>query len=206
LSVNRLEELDTIKQDLLRQVQPQRVLYQKIKSAPPLKLDIERPGLLDTLHFVEEKGILEPLDPTEVEIDVKAVGLNSFDTLYIMGRSKRNLLGAECSGTIIRAGEKSGLKVGDNVVFYGINNFGTISRSKSAVVIPDGMTFEEAASVSLSFTPAYNALIKIARARAGEWVLIHNGSCSTGQACIQVAQLLGLTVIITVANMIRSKN
>lgn len=201
LSVNRLEEIDSVKQDILEQVQSQQVLEQEIGSAPPLQLDIARPGFLDTLHFIEDPSVLDPLDPDEVEIKVKAVGISVCDTLFAMGRSKRKILGDECSGTVVRAGATSGLKVGDNVACCGTNLFRTNARSKSAVVIPPELKNEEAASVPLSFSAAYHALVNVARARPGEKILIHNGGCGVGQACIQMAQYLELDIIVTVPKL-----
>ena len=42
----------------------------------PLKLAIGKPGLLDTLHFVDDSTVLAPLAPDEVVIEVKAAALN----------------------------------------------------------------------------------------------------------------------------------
>lgn len=42
----------------------------------PLTLSIGRPGLLDTLHFVDNNSVLAPLAADEVLIDVKAAALN----------------------------------------------------------------------------------------------------------------------------------
>lgn len=47
-----------------------------IQPGRPLKLTIGRPGMLDTLHFVDDEAALQPLADEEVEIEVKACGMN----------------------------------------------------------------------------------------------------------------------------------
>ena len=42
----------------------------------PLRLDIGNPGMLDTLHFVDDLRPLEPLGDNEVEIEVQANAMN----------------------------------------------------------------------------------------------------------------------------------
>ena len=49
----------------------------------PLKLDIGTPGMLDTLHFVDDDDALEPLAENDVEIEVLA---NSMNFLYVSCR------------------------------------------------------------------------------------------------------------------------
>ena len=47
-----------------------------IQPNRPLKLTIGRPGMLDTLHFVDDETSLQPLADEEVEIETKACALN----------------------------------------------------------------------------------------------------------------------------------
>jgi hypothetical protein len=47
-----------------------------IQVGRPLKLTIGHPGLLDTLHFVDDDAGLQPLGEQEVEIEVKACAMN----------------------------------------------------------------------------------------------------------------------------------
>jgi NADPH:quinone reductase-like Zn-dependent oxidoreductase len=62
---------------------------------------------------------------------------------------------------------------------------------------PRNLSFEEAACVPLVFLTAWHALVARAEVRAGETVLVHAGGSGVGSAAIQIARLLGATVIAT---------
>ena len=51
----------------------------------PLKLHVEKPGLLDSLVFVDDKGAQVPLQPEELEIQVAAFGINFKDVFVALG-------------------------------------------------------------------------------------------------------------------------
>lgn len=57
-----------------RQYPPE--LQPLVQPGRPLRLDIGNPGMLDTIHFVDDEAPLAPLGETEVEIEVKANGVN----------------------------------------------------------------------------------------------------------------------------------
>jgi hypothetical protein len=47
-----------------------------IQPKRPLKLTIGRPGMLDTLHFIDDETPFQPLHDEEVQIEVKACAMN----------------------------------------------------------------------------------------------------------------------------------
>lgn len=47
-----------------------------VQPSRPLRLAISTPGMLDTLHFVDDEGPLATLGENDVEIEVKANGVN----------------------------------------------------------------------------------------------------------------------------------
>lgn len=49
----------------------------RVRDAPPLSVDLLTPGLLDTLRFVEYQWTQDVLQPDEIEVEVKAIGLTS---------------------------------------------------------------------------------------------------------------------------------
>ena len=67
----------------------------------------------------------------------------------------------------------------------------------SAIRIPDGMTFEEAAAVPLVFLTAWHMLMARARLQPGEDVLVLSASSGVGSAAIQIAKLFQCRVIAT---------
>ena len=63
--------------------------------------------------------------------------------------------------------------------------------------LPSHVSFEEAAASHISFGTAWHVLINRASLRAGQTVLIHSAGSGTGSAAIQVAGLVGATIITT---------
>ena len=70
----------------------------------PLRLTITNPGFLDTLSFVNDERLASPLADDEIEIEVKASGLNFKDIILALGQLPGYYLGQECSGVVTKAG------------------------------------------------------------------------------------------------------
>lgn len=66
--------------------------------------------------------------------------------------------------------------------------------ARNAIPVPEGLSFEEAASIPLVFVTAWTMLITRGRLRAGEDVLILGGAAGVGIACIQIAKAAGARV------------
>lgn len=62
---------------------------------------------------------------------------------------------------------------------------------------PRNLSFDEAACLPLVFLTAWHALVARARLRAGETVVVHAAGSGVGSAAVQIARLLGATVIAT---------
>jgi NADPH:quinone reductase-like Zn-dependent oxidoreductase len=69
--------------------------------------------------------------------------------------------------------------------------------ARSVVPKPARLSFEEAASVPVTFVTAWRALVHRARLRLGETVLVHAAGSGVGVAAVQIAKLLGARVIAT---------
>lgn len=67
--------------------------------------------------------------------------------------------------------------------------------AKNLALLPDGMTFEEAAALAHTAPVALNMLRNRARLRAGETVLVTSAAGAIGSVAVQVARLGGATVI-----------
>jgi NADPH:quinone reductase-like Zn-dependent oxidoreductase len=65
---------------------------------------------------------------------------------------------------------------------------------------PDGLSFEEAAGIGITYTTAWNSLVLRAGIRYGDTVLVHGAGSGAGTALIQVARLFGATIIATVGD------
>ena len=68
-----------------------------------------------------------------------------------------------------------------------------------AMVIPENLSFEEAAAIPEVFITAYQTLFWLGQLRAGETVLIHAGGSGVGMAAIQLAKQIGQANVITTA-------
>jgi NADPH:quinone reductase-like Zn-dependent oxidoreductase len=172
-------------------------------AGPPLKMVVGTPGLLDSLHFVEDISTKDPIAGDEVEIKVHAAGLNFKDLLIALGRVEGTGIGIECAGTIARCGEHvDGLVPGDRVICLCNAAFSTYVRAKGASLarLPPGPSMEHAAAIPVQFGTAYYAIHVMAKLQRGETILIHSGAGGTGQASIQIAQHLGGEVFVTVSS------
>ena len=172
------------------------------KSA--LRLAISKPSLLDTLHFVQDdSALLNPLAEHELELRVKVSGVNFRDIMTSMGLITGKGLGQEASGIVLRTGSKASevFNPGDRISTLelgGTHATKTICNYRATQKIPDSISFEEAAAVSVVYITAYFAFVNLARLRRGQSVLIHAPAGGVGPAAVQLALYLGLKVYVTV--------
>jgi len=174
-----------------------------------LKLDFKTPGYLESLRFVPDSLIDGPLASDELQIDVKAIGVNFRHVLYALGKFSAAEYAArpagECSGVVTAVGAdfKDKFQVGDRVVTSGIfNAFTTAVRCPALVTrqIPDSMDFITAAQFPLTYITAWYSLVDMARIRKGHNVLIHSATGAVGQAAITIAQHFKANVYATCGN------
>ncbi|OJD32113.1 polyketide synthase [Diplodia corticola] len=168
-----------------------------------LALAIRVPGMLDTFQFVDDEEHSKPLGDHEVEIAVRAVGMNFHDVMISMGQIADTDLGVECSGVVTRAGRSvTAYAIGDRVITFRLGCFRTFLRNPEEMFqkIPDGMSFEDAASLPCIYSTVYYALFDVARLRQGETVLVHAAAGGLGQAAIILAQHLGAEIFVTVSS------
>ncbi len=65
---------------------------------------------------------------------------------------------------------------------------------------PKGITFEEGASIGITYTTMWHSLVTRGKIKPGDKVLIHGGGSGVGTAGIQIAKMHGATVITTVGD------
>ncbi|KAL5041185.1 hypothetical protein BDW71DRAFT_213267 [Aspergillus fruticulosus] len=206
LYTNRVVEAKHMNDHISISTKPQHSVVQPFGGAgvPPLALNINTPGLLDTLRFVEDEAPSQPLKPNEVEISVRAVGVNFMDLLTALGRINQVEIGGECAGIVTRVGSDTGtdLQPGDRVAAVAFDCFKTYARSdaRTAIKIPDNLAFTEAAALPVTYTTAHYALIVAGRLQKTDKVLIHAAAGGTGQSAIQIAKHVGAEVFATVGS------
>ncbi|HRQ89640.1 MAG TPA: SDR family NAD(P)-dependent oxidoreductase, partial [Bacteroidia bacterium] len=108
--------------------------------------------------------------------------------------------GDDFSGTVIRVGSAvKDLKPGDAVVGmapYCFRSHVTVHRDM-VFRKPESMSFTDAATLPTVFLTSHYAINELARMEKGESILIHAGTGGVGQAAIQIAKHLGLTIFAT---------
>lgn len=120
-----------------------------------------------------------------------------------MGQIPDRLLGFDAAGIVRRVGsEVSRFKVGDSVALYGHGAHRTIHRSKAdfCALIPDGLSFEQVATIPVVHGTAWYGLVQLARVARGQSILIHAAAGGVGQAAIQIAQHYQMEIIATVGS------
>ncbi len=142
--------------------------------------------------------------PGEVVIDIKAVGLNFFDTLIVEKKYQTQpelpfSPGGEVSGVISQIGDHVlHLAPGDRVMAYvGYNG----AREQLAVQagkvtpIPDNISFEVAAGLTITYGTSLHALRDRAKIKPGETLAVLGASGGVGQSAIEIGKVLGARVI-----------
>ncbi len=174
---------------------------QKLDPSVPLRLESRERGLLDSLKFTP---FAQPVcAPDEVLIEVKAAGMNFRDVLKALGlypaeTADARIFGDEVGGIVAAVGsEVTNLAPGDKVFGLAVFGMATHSLAREADVrkMPDGLSFEEAATIPVVFMTAWHALKTVARMKAGETILVHAGAGGVGMAAVQIAHFLGASVI-----------
>lgn len=196
-----IEEKDA--NDALNSIVHPSIRYEKWCDGPPLKFDVGRPGTLDTLRFIEDDVAQQELDADQIEIAARAWGLSFRDVFIALGRLEEDDFGLDAAGYITKVGSNcQSFKPGDRVVMLKCGLMRQYARSHrlEVIKIPDSMTFEDAASVPGPAATAYYCLVKIARLKKGERVLIHSAAGATGQLMVQMAQWIGAEVFVSVSN------
>lgn len=165
---------------------------------------------LDTPMRLDDIETPEPARD-ELLVRLHAAGINPSDVATRSGKSHHSghhtppyIPGLEASGEVIGIGEGvQGFEVGQRA--FGACSGGAYAevvrlRAPAAAVVPENMTHEEAAGVTLGFRTAWNALVIKAKAGPGESVLVQGGAGGVGYFAIQLARRMGCRVFATVSS------
>jgi NADPH:quinone reductase-like Zn-dependent oxidoreductase len=177
-------------------------------SFKAVKLDFRTQGLLDSLRFIPDSLIEGDLDPDQIQVNLKATGINFRHVLYALGKFSAAEYAArpagECSGVVSAIGENvKQFQVGDRIVASGIfNAFTTVVRIPASIAkrIPDSMDFITAAQFPLTYITSWFSLVNMGHIKKGDNVLIHSGSGAVGQSAITTCQYFEANVFVTCGN------
>lgn len=168
----------------------------------------------DALELVTV-GMPEP-GPGEVLVKVAFAGVNYVDIYTRAGTYARQggevrlpqVLGREGAGEVVKLG--AGVrewKPGDRVawcVSQGAYAEYAVVPAWRLVSLPEGVPFDIACALQLQGATAHYLVTSAFPMKAGDMALVHSGAGGVGQILIQLAKVLGATVIATVGNESRS--
>lgn len=153
--------------------------------------------------------------PGHVVIRVKASSFNYHDVFTVKGMPGIKVplpvvIGLDMAGEIVEIGaDVSGWEVGARVLVNPLNRekglmgemldggmaeYCLVSAAQ-LIAIPEGVTYEEAASLPVAYGTAHRMLITHQTVKAGDKVLILGASGGVGTGCVVLSKLLGAEVI-----------
>ncbi|KAJ5644819.1 polyketide synthase [Penicillium longicatenatum] len=167
-----------------------------------IALRTSKPGRLSALEWAHQES--QVLKENDLEIETYAAGLNFKDVLCAMGilESSGDGFGLEGAGIVRRAGPNSNMKAGDRVMFISRGAFATrvVISENLCEVIPDGLSFEDAAAMPCVFATSIHSLFNVGNLKKGQSVLIHSACGGIGISAIQLSQMAGAEIYTTVGN------
>jgi NADPH:quinone reductase-like Zn-dependent oxidoreductase len=138
----------------------------------------------------------------QVLVRLRAASLNRGE--FVLGHGLHGkpgswkAVGGEGAGEVVAAGAQvGGLTIGDRVMGRCAGAFAeyALMDAAEAMPVPPGLSWEEAASIPLTFLVAFDMLVLQGRLQPGEWLLINGVSSGVGVASLQLGSLLGAKII-----------
>lgn len=154
-----------------------------------------------TVLELRETSVPEP-GPQQLLLHMHAAALNRGE--FVLGHGLHGkagtwkAIGGEGAGEVVAVGaEVTGFKPGDRVMGRCAGAFSeyAVMESAEAIAMPPTLSWEEAASIPMTYLVSYDMLVLQGRLKAGEWVLINGVSSGVGVASLQLAKALGAKVI-----------
>jgi len=150
----------------------------------------------------EEVEVGQP-GPGEARVRHTAIGLNYVDTYIRSGLYPSSLpsgIGTEAAGVVEAVGPGvTDLKVGDRVAYsggpQGAYSDARIMPADRLVVLPDGISDQQAAAMMLKGMTAQYLIRQTYRVKEGDTILFHAAAGGVGLIACQWAKSLGATVI-----------
>jgi putative PIG3 family NAD(P)H quinone oxidoreductase len=145
--------------------------------------------------------------PTDLLVRVYAAGVNRADLTHRTGGyghpnfGDSLIIGLEIAGEVIEKGSAvTGYEIGDRVMgVVGGGAYAELARIdyRMAMPIPAELDYVHAAAIPEVFVTAHEAMMHLARLKAGDSVLIHAAAGGVGSAAVQLAYATGATVYAT---------
>lgn len=155
------------------------------------------PARMQAIVQTEQGLVLRTVDtptpgPGQVLVKVYAAGVNPVDW-----KRKPEIPGFDAAGVIESVGSGvTAWKVGDTVIARAPGAYAeyAVAPADAVVAKPRSLTFEQAGGVPVASVAAYRA-VKEAKVQRGQRVAIIGAAGGSGSTAVQVAKVLGATVI-----------
>jgi NADPH:quinone reductase-like Zn-dependent oxidoreductase len=153
---------------------------------------------LNNESTLELREVAQP-EPGSQQLLVRlyAAGLNRGELLTGLSAIGK-AMGMEGAGEVLKSGAGvTGFQPGDRVMGRCTSAFSeyVLMDLHEVMRMPAALSWEEAASVPLTFMVVYDMLVEQGRLAAGEWMLVNGISSGVGVAALQTAKALGARVI-----------
>lgn len=183
-----------------------REIAEPVPAAGEVRVHVRACGLNRLDLWSEEGGLPIPLTLPRTlgceiagEVDVCGEGVTGWrarDAVAVQS----NLFCGQCEFCL--EGEESQCL---NSQLLGVQRDGGLAEfvvvpARALVRLPEGVTFETAAALTLAASTAMHMLTQRMQVRAGQWVLVMGASSGVGSAGIQIARALGAQVITTASS------
>ena len=149
---------------------------------------------------IREAPIPEP-GAEQLLVQMRAASLNRGEFIVGHGLQKSGTakaIGMEGAGEIVRLGAGvAGFRAGQRVMGRCAGAFAeyALMDVREAISVPANLSWEEAASIPLTFMVVHDMLFTQGKLASGEWVLITGVTSGVGVAALQAAKALGARVI-----------
>ena len=163
------------------------------------------PEVLKTIEIDKPKP-----GPTEVLIEIHAIGVNYADTArregqYVVPTKLPFIPGAEIAGVIVEAGEEvTNVNIGTRVVTLiesgGYAEYAVVDSRNVTVMLKEDVDFKQAVSLPLQGLSAYHILKTMGCITNDDTVLVHAAAGGVGTLAVQLAKLFGARKVIATAS------
>lgn len=168
-------------------------------------IQIAKPGGPEALQLAD---LPEPeLGPGQVTVRTTMIGVNFTDLFQrVMLDGGPIVPGVEATGTVLAVGDGvTGCRPGQRVIAAPLYALGGYAEQVAVpathvLPLPDGISDEAAATLTLNYGTAYAALHHCARVQPGETIVIHAAAGGVGTAAVQLARLVEGTHLIGTAS------